>query len=164
MMNFKIHIPKIWISLLAALALAVAFLVSPFMNKAEASVSWGQEVTEVGKLYLGKPYKWGGNTPKAFDASGYTQFIFKTSAAKINLPHSSKEQYKLGKTVAKKNLMEGDLVFFNTDGKGVSFVGIYLQDGKFLAVTVDKGVSIQTMNGKYWNDRYVGGKRVLPEY
>ncbi|WP_043933400.1 C40 family peptidase [Bacillus sp. EB01] len=145
------------------LALVVSMFAVPFTKKAEASVSWGQEVTEVAKRYIGTPYKWGGTTPKGFDASGYTQFVYKKSAAKISLPRTSKDQYKIGKAVAKKNLKEGDLVFFNTDGKGVSFVGIYLGKNKFIAVTVSKGVSIQSMDSKYWKDRYVGAKRVLKQ-
>jgi murein DD-endopeptidase len=145
------------------LALVVSMFTAPFTKKAEASVSWGQEVTEVAKRYIGTPYKWGGTTAKGFDASGYTQFVYKKSAAKISLPRTSKDQYKVGKAIAKKNLKEGDLVFFNTDGKGVSFVGIYLGKNKFIAVTVSKGVSIQSMDSKYWKDCYVGAKRVLKQ-
>jgi murein DD-endopeptidase len=162
-MSQSFRLQKSVYAVLAALALAVALLFSPFVHKAEASVSWGQEVTAVGKLYLGTPYKWGGTTTKGFDASGYTQFVFKNSAAKMNLARTAKDQYKAGKAVAKKNLKEGDLVFFNTSGKGVSFVGIYLENNKFIAVTVSKGVSIQSLNTAYWKDHYVGAKRVLKE-
>lgn len=157
----SLHLSKRIMATFSILTLAMTFLFSPFLQKADASVSWGQEVTEVGKLYLGKPYKWGGTTPKGFDASGYTQYIFKTSAAKISLPPSSKQQFKLGKAIKQKDLKEGDLVFFNIDGKGVSFVGIYLDNNQFLAVTVNKGVSYQSLSSKYWKDRYVGAKRVL---
>jgi murein DD-endopeptidase len=159
----SLRLRKGFVAGLTTLALAIAFLFSPFLSKTEASISWGQEITEVAKRFIGTPYKWGGNTPKAFDASGYTQYVYKHSAAKMNLAHSSKEQYKLGKVVSKKNLREADLVFFNTDGKGVSFVGIYLGSNKFIAVTVSKGVSIQSLTTKYWKDRYVGAKRVLKE-
>ena len=147
----------------AVLALTISMFFAPLAKKAEASVSWGQEVTEFAKKYLGTPYKWSGTTPKGFDASGYTQYVYKKSAANINLPRTSKDQYKAGKSVTKKNLKEGDLVFFNTDGKGVSFVGIYLGKNKFIAATTSKGVSIQSMDLKYWKDRYVGAKRVLKQ-
>ena len=147
---------------LGIFALAVMVFFGTWQQKAEASVSWGQEVTEVAKLYKGVKYKWGGKTPKqGFDASGFTQFIYDDSAADLKLPRTSKEQYKVGKAVSKKDLKEGDLVFFNTDGKGVSFVGIYLDKGNFIAVTVSKGVSIQSMYSKYWKSKYVGAKRVL---
>jgi len=147
---------------LGLFAMAAMVYLGIVQQKAEASVSWGQEVTEVAKLYKGAKYKWGGKTPKqGFDASGFTQFIYDDSAADIKLPRTSKEQYKVGKSVSKKDLKEGDLVFFNTNGKGVSFVGIYLEKGNFIAVTVSKGVSIQNMDSKYWKTKYVGAKRVL---
>lgn len=160
-MIHSLRLPKIITVGLAILALAMAFIFSPVVQKADASVSWGQEVTEFGKRLIGEPYKWGGNTPKGFDASGYTQYVFKNSALKMNLPHSSKEQYKIGTSVKQNDLKEGDLVFFNTNGKGVSFVGIYVSKGQFLAVTVNKGVCLQSLSTKYWKDRYVGAKRVI---
>ncbi|WP_423408425.1 C40 family peptidase [Heyndrickxia sp. MSNUG] len=150
---------------LGIFALAAMVFLGAWQQKAEASVSWGQEVTEVAKLYKGVKYKWGGKTPKqGFDASGFTQFIYDDSAAHIKLPRTTKEQYKAGENVAIKDLQEGDLVFFNTNGKGASFVGIYLEKGNFIAVTVSKGVSIQSMDSKYWKTKYVGAKRVLKQY
>ncbi|KAA9023872.1 C40 family peptidase [Niallia endozanthoxylica] len=161
-MSMSIRLPKNLLLILSSVILGFALLFTPLL-KAEASVSWGQEVVEVGKRYIGTKFKWAGNTPKAgFDASGYTQYIFKTSAAKMNLPHSSKGQYQLGKSVEKSQLKQGDLVFFNTDGKGISFVGIYDGNGNFLAAT-SKGVKYQSLNTKYWKDRYVGAKRILKE-
>lgn len=162
-MAVRFQFSKRFIALAAALALAITMFFAPLAKKAEASVSWGQEVTEVAKRHIGAPYKWGGTTPKGFDASGFTQYVFQKSAAKITLPRSSKDQYAAGKPVAKKDLKEGDLVFFNTNGKDVSFVGIYLGKNQFIAVTTSKGVSIQSMDLKYWKDSYVGAKRVLKQ-
>lgn len=161
-MSTSIKLPKNLLILLTSLIMGFTLLFTPLF-KAEASVSWGQEVVEVGKRFIGTKFKWGGNTPKTgFDSSGYTQYIFKTSAAKIHLPHSSKAQYKLGIHVKKSQLKQGDLVFFNTNGKEVSFVGIYDGNGKFLAAT-SKGVKYQSLNTQYWKDRYVGAKRILKE-
>lgn len=159
-MVLKMRLSRMMVIGLSLLALLAAMF-APMTNKAEASVSWGQEVTEVAKRYMGVKYKAGGTTPKGFDASGFTQFIFDKSAADIKLPRTSKDQYKKGVAVKKNNIKEGDLVFFNTNGKDVSFVGIALSKDKFIAVTVNKGVSIQSMNTKYWKDRYVGARRVL---
>lgn len=152
---------RFFIGLVIFAIASLAFLGS-MGQKASASVSWGQEVTEVAKQYQGVKYKWGGVDPKkGFDASGFTQYVFDHSAADIKLPRTALAQYKTGKAVSKKELKEGDLVFFNTNGKGVSFAGIYLEKGKFIAVTVSKGVSIQSMDSKYWKTKYVGAKRVL---
>ncbi|WP_409271982.1 C40 family peptidase [Neobacillus sp. SCS-31] len=162
-MAIRIQLTKRFVLLGLVLALALSMVFASFAKKAEASVSWGQEVTEVAKRYIDTPYKWGGTSPRGFDASGYTQFVYKKSAAKISLPRTSKDQYKVGKTVSKKNLKEGDLVFFNTNDKDVSCVGIYLGKDKFITVTPSKGVSIQSLNTVYWKDRYVGAKRVLEQ-
>ncbi|WP_316569540.1 C40 family peptidase [Neobacillus sp. YIM B06451] len=162
-MAIRIQFTKSFILLGLVLALALSMVFASFGKKAEASVSWGQEVTEEAKRYIGSPYKWGGTATKGFDASGYTQFVYKKSAAKISLPRTSKDQYKAGKTIATKNLKEGDLVFFNTNGKDVSSVGIYLGKNKFITVTPSKGVSIQSLDTTYWKDRYVGAKRFLEQ-
>ncbi|WP_053363317.1 C40 family peptidase [Bacillus sp. FJAT-27251] len=161
-MSMSVRLQKNIFIILSAVIVGLALLFSS-MPKAEASVSWGQEVVEVAKRSIGTKYKWGGTNPKqGFDASGYTQYVYKTSAAKIKLPRTSKEQYLKGKSVKKSQLKQGDLVFFKTDGKNVSFVGIYDGKGEFLAAT-SKGVRYQSLNTKYWKDRYVGAKRVLKE-
>lgn len=160
-MTASFRLPKLVLVGASILAMVMALFFSPFQHKAEASVSWGQEVTEVAKRFIGVKYAAGGTTPKGFDASGFTKYIFKESAAKINLPRTSKEQYKVGTAVNRQDIREGDLVFFKTNGKDVSFVGIALNNESFIAVTVNKGVSIQSLKTKYWKDCYFGAKRVL---
>lgn len=138
-----------------------AMLILGGVSAAKASPSYDQEVTETAKLYKGTPFKWGGTTPKGFDASGFTKYIYKTTVVNKTLPRTSAEQYKGGKAVAKGSEKLGDLVFFKTNGKSVSFVGIYLGNKEFIAAT-SKGVRIQSLNTKYWKDAYVGAKRYLP--
>ncbi len=138
-----------------------AMLILGGVSAAKASPSYDQEVTETAKLYKGTPFKWGGTTPKGFDASGFTKYIFKTTVVNKNLPRTSAEQYKGGTAVAKGKEKLGDLVFFKTNGKSVSFVGIYMGNREFIAAT-SKGVRVQSLNTKYWKDTYVGAKRYLP--
>lgn len=161
-MSMSVRLPKNLLLLLTSVLVGITLIFTPLF-KAEASVSWGQEVVEVGKRSLGAKFKWGGNNPRTgFDASGYTQYVFKTSAAKIKLPRSSKGQFKLGEKVQKAKLKQGDLVFFKTNGKDLTCVGIYDGNGQFLVATAS-GVKYQSINTKYWNDRYAGAKRVLKE-
>ena len=54
----------------------------------------------------------------------------------------------------------GDLVFFNTTGKGVSHVGIFVGSGKFAHSSSSKGVTISSLSEDYYN-RYIGAKRIM---
>ncbi|MFY3791582.1 NlpC/P60 family protein [Ureibacillus sp. MALMAid1270] len=127
-------------------------------NSADAASE--SELTTTAKEYLKAPYQYGGTSIKyGIDCSAYTQFIF--SKFGINLPRSSSEQYQTGEKVAKSDLQPGDLVFFNTNGRTVSHVGIYIGNGNFISATTSGGVAIDQINDPYyWGSKYLGAKRV----
>jgi len=107
---------------------------------------------------VGTPYKWGGTTTKGFDCSGFILHIF--NQYDIKLPRTSKSQSNVGEKVGKDELRPGDLVFFNTSGKGVSHAGIYLGDGEFAHSSSKRGVSISKLSDSYYKTRYVTARRV----
>ncbi|NMO97896.1 C40 family peptidase [Paenibacillus lemnae] len=111
------------------------------------------------KPVIGVSYKMGGTSTKGFDCSGFTGYVFKKLG--VSLPRVSSAQYKVGTAVSKSNLKAGDLVFFNTSGRGVSHVGIYVGGGKFAHSSSSKGVTITALNSSYFAKRYVGAKRVM---
>lgn len=54
------------------------------------------------------------------------------------------------------------MVFFNTSGKGVSHVGLYIGNGNMIhAPKTGDVVKIVSINTSYYNSRFVTGRRVL---
>lgn len=120
-----------------------------------------EKILEAAFSQLGKRYSSGGKTPRqGFDCSGFTTWVFNRYG--IELPRSSREQYQVGKMVAKNQLRKGDLVFFKTRKSRISHVGIYLENGKFIhSASAGKDVQISSLDETYWSKRYAGGRRVL---
>ena len=77
---------------------------------------------EAAKL-KGTPYRYGGTSPRGFDCSGYTGYVYKKAGKK--LPRTSRQQYSATKHISRKAAKPGDLVFFRSGGGGVYHVGIY---------------------------------------
>ena len=118
------------------------------------------DILRTARSYIGVPYSFGGTTPKAFDCSGYLQYIFAKQG--ISIPRTADEQYKLGlRTKTSKELVPGDLVFFETYEKGASHCGLYLGGGEFIHTSSSKGVRIDKLSDEYWSPRYLGGKHIV---
>ncbi|WP_075617247.1 C40 family peptidase [Paenisporosarcina indica] len=136
------------------------FSVAPFMTT-QASASTGNEIVNYAKSLSGIAYKYGGSTPSGFDCSGFTSYVYKKFD--VNLPRTAASQYGAGTAVSKSNLQQGDLVFFNNLGAGISHVGIYVGNSNFISATSSKGIATVSINDSYWGKYYVGAKRVVNE-
>ncbi|MHB0999075.1 MAG: C40 family peptidase [Armatimonadota bacterium] len=109
--------------------------------------------------WLGTRYVWGGISTRGVDCSGLTKLLYQKEG--IKLPHSAKQQFKLGKPVKSPNLAPGDLVFFNTRGP-ISHVGMYIGEGKFVhAANRRRGVRVDSLNAAYYSKRFAGARRYL---
>lgn len=124
-----------------------------------AEKSASSELTDLVNEVIGTPYKWGGTTVKGFDCSGFILHIF--NQFDVNLPRTSTSQAEVGNKVDKEELREGDLVFFNTSGRGISHAGIYIGEGKFAHSSSSKGVTISKLSDDYYEKRYVTARRVV---
>ena len=120
----------------------------------------GATVVETAKKYIGYSYKYGASGPTSFDCSGFTSYIFKQHG--ISLNRTAKAQYSNGVAVSRANLQPGDLVMFGPSVSGINHVGIYIGGGKIVhAANPSRGVTIDTINSGYYNNNYVGARRVL---
>lgn len=127
----------------------------PFLDKSKVS-----SIIATAKKQIGVPYVSGGTTPKGFDCSGFLQYVFAQNG--MSIPRLADEQYNLGKKANASQLVAGDLVFFDTDGTGVSHCGIYLGNNDFIHASYSKGIRIDKINDVYyWKDKYYGGKHIV---
>ena len=111
---------------------------------------------------VGTPYRFGGNTPQGgFDCSGLVGYVY-NDAAGIRLPRVSAEIAELGdRKLPADSLRQGDLVFFAANRR-VSHVGIYVGEGRFVHAPNSGGtVRLDHLDGPWWREHFVYGKRVL---
>ncbi|ALC88194.1 hydrolase [Bacillus sp. FJAT-22090] len=141
-------------------SLTVVLAAGTFAGNTEAASSVAStQIVSSAKSLIGIKYRYGGTTKAGFDCSGFIGYVYKQQGVK--LPRTAAGMYSTGKAVKKANLAVGDLVFFNTTGKGVSHAGIYIGSGKFIHASSSKGVRIDKINDPYyWGKKYVGAKKV----
>jgi len=120
------------------------------------------EIVRTATQYIGVPYQWGGESPDTgFDCSGLTMVVYQLNG--LDLPRSSKQQWKAGRPVKQGQVAKGDLVFFATSGGNrVSHVGIYTGNGKFLhAPRKGRKIRIASLSNPYYKTRYLGARSYL---
>ncbi len=110
-------------------------------------------------VWYGVRYRTGGNTKTGVDCSGFTVAVY-AALYGIALPRVSKEQYRISRKISITELQEGDLVFFHTTGKGVSHVGVYLGNNRFIHASVSRGVMVNSLFEPYYVQRFVGAGRI----
>jgi cell wall-associated NlpC family hydrolase len=130
-------------------------------NKQDAS-SIGREVVHVAQKYKGAKYVWGGSSPKGFDCSGFTWYVYK-KATGMDITHGVEEQWQLGHSVSRGEWQPGDIVFFeNTFERGLSHVGIFTSGDEFIhAENEQTGVVISSLDSGYYSQHYAGARRLL---
>ncbi|WP_169303372.1 C40 family peptidase [Pedobacter cryophilus] len=107
-----------------------------------------------GKLYgfiddwQGTKYQYGGLSKRGVDCSGLVYLAFKDVYEK-EIPRITSQQVEAIKRKYEGQLKEGDLVFFDYEGKKFSHVGIYLQNGFYFHASTSKGVMVAKLKDPY---------------
>ena len=108
--------------------------------------------------WWGTRYRYGGTNKKGVDCSSFTGKVLE-SVYGITAPRTAAEQYDMAEKLPENELVEGDLVFFNTRG-GVSHVGIYLGENYFAHSSVKYGVTVSSLKDDYYSRKFIGGGRI----
>jgi cell wall-associated NlpC family hydrolase len=122
-----------------------------------------QEIIEVARMQLGKPYLYAGSSPKGFDCSGFSYFVMKKNNIVLN--RTSDQQARQGKAVSIKEAKEADLLFFGSRSK-VTHVGIITANKKGKLVMIhsssSKGIVEEDISASdYWQSRLLFAKDIL---
>jgi NlpC/P60 family protein len=127
---------------------------------ASKPVSRGQHLADTAIAYLGCPYKWGGDSPKAgMDCSGL--IVAACRQWGISMPHSVQELIKQGKPVARDQLQPGDIIFFKDTYKpGLSHVAMYVGDNRYVAAGDEKAGVVMFEFGPEGEAHYAGARRL----
>ena len=142
------------------------YIRSDFLDLTESSSS-NSDIAATAKQYLGTGYVYGGASPRGFDCSGFTMYVY--SQHGYSLPHPATSQWQSGlgaRVYSISELQPGDLVFFNDPsrnaGKACSHAGIYTGDGQFIHSSSSRsgGVIVSSLTSGYYNTYFVGGIHV----
>lgn len=117
------------------------------------------DIIRTAYAYRGTPYRYGGSAGGGFDCSGFTSYLYRRKG--ISLPHSASGQFHQGNKISKGDLEPGDLVFFSTVTRGISHVGMYVGEGKFVHSSSRRsgGVRVDSLASGYYSERFRGGRR-----
>ncbi|RYG75259.1 hypothetical protein EON80_01250 [bacterium] len=111
--------------------------------------------------YRGMPYIRGAASPsRGFDCSGLIYFLLRQRG--YNPPRTAAGYKNWGTAVPRGQWKAGDLVLFsNTYKRGISHIGVYLGEGKFVhAATTRTGVRVSSLNEAYYAKKYSGARRI----
>ena len=142
------------------------YIRSDFLDLTESSSS-NSDIAATAKQYLGTGYVYGGASPRGFDCSGFTMYVY--SQHGYSLPHSATSQWQSGlgaRVYSLTELQPAALVFFNDPsrnaGKARSPAGIYTGDGQFIHSSSSRsgGVIVSSLTSGYYNTYFVGGIQV----
>ncbi|RMG57486.1 MAG: NlpC/P60 family protein [Gammaproteobacteria bacterium] len=137
---------------IVALLLAACSTTGPAPGPETSSLR--QEIVSIARAQIGKPYRYGGRSPRqGFDCSGLVQYAHRQAG--LEIPRTAREQLGHGRPVSSRHIRPGDLLFFSVTGKP-DHVALYLGDGVFVhAPSSGKKVSTERLDNPWWRRRLV---------
>ncbi len=111
---------------------------------------------------IGRPYRYGGQDPEGgFDCSGLVRYLYGLQG--VALPRTTREQQHAGSRIRLDQALPGDLLFYSFGRRGIDHVALYLGDGQAIhAPSTGRHVIVAPGGNRWWQQRYVEARRVLP--
>ncbi|MBI5585074.1 MAG: C40 family peptidase [Deltaproteobacteria bacterium] len=136
-------------------------------QEADSLPGFSQLLVKLSKQLLGTAYRLGGygQGQDGIDCSGFMKKVYQTLT--LNLPHSSREQAKMGALVTTdwdlSRLRIGDLLFFKRNQGGpIGHTGMYIGEGRMIHSSSRKGVIITNLSdSQYYNRNFVMARRLF---
>ena len=132
-------------------------------SKDKPASSGGKKLVQECVDHLGLDYRYGSeDLSRGVDCSGLVWAIVKRDYG-ISLPRSAKDlsATDYGIPVSYDALKEGDLLFFHTTRPGISHVGVYMGNGKFVHASSARGhVAIDRVDKGYYKERFIKALRL----
>ncbi len=121
---------------------------------------------ETVKGWIGTRYVYGASSKAGTDCSGFTRSVLTDKGIAVPnqmVPRSARDQAKIGSATSKSQLALGDLVFFSAspNQSKITHVGLSMGEGNFVHASSSKGVIIQSLNEKWWTDRFTSARRIF---
>lgn len=121
-----------------------------------------EQTIQLAHKFLGITYTWGGVSSYGYDCSGFTQMLVRQRG--IIMPRDADVQanWSGGVSVARKDLLPGDLLFFGASAKDITHTGMYIGNGEFIHDTTHghPGVQISRLDDMPWTKLLVAARRV----
>jgi cell wall-associated NlpC family hydrolase len=116
----------------------------------------------VAQKYNGAKYAAGGASPKGFDCSGFTWYVY-NEVTGMDITRDVEEQRQLGRSVGRGAWKPSDIVFFeNTFRRELSHIGIYIKGSDFIhAENEQTGGAISSLDPEYYSKHYAGARWLL---
>ncbi|WP_443093385.1 C40 family peptidase [Halobacillus faecis] len=110
--------------------------------------------------YIGSPHQTGGETPEGFDSSGFVQYVV-SQVLDFLMPRTLDSQLDYGDEVARDQIQEGDVLYFEDEEGSVSHAAIYVGDDQMVHPSVSEGVEVTSFEkDSYWSGRFLTARRI----
>jgi cell wall-associated NlpC family hydrolase len=118
----------------------------PFTQWSQSAHNLRDSLVNVARAQVGTRYVFGGTSPNGgFDCSGLIRYVM--GALKVELPRTAAQQARIGDEVSPDptRLRPGDLLTFGRRGsRGVSHIGIYVGQGRYVHASSVAGRVIES--------------------